>query len=115
MKETHFEMVMPVSDPFMPISGVLTGLMLSNLFWATSTPGLLQRVVDAREVYHAQIGMLLAAALKLVAAIIIVWSIAVAPFTGNFGPVYPLIRKIGSFMGASVGVSYLAWIPMLVE
>jgi SSS family solute:Na+ symporter len=56
----------------MPATGVFTGLALAAIFFATSNATLLQRMLGARDLAHAQNGMVFAGMLKLFAVLIIV-------------------------------------------
>lgn len=69
----HLRMIQPFDHPEMPITGVVTGLAFASLFWATTNQDILQRVLGARDLRHAQLGMLLGAFLKIIAIFVLVF------------------------------------------
>ncbi len=79
-RERHLDMVLPASDPLMPWTAVITGLMVASLFFATVNHAMLQKMLGAKSVYHARIGMLLSAMLKVVAVFVIVLPGVVAAY-----------------------------------
>lgn len=69
----HLQLVQPSTHAEMPASGVFTGLLITSFFWASSNHELLQRTLGARDTRHAQLGMLLAAFLKIGAVFLLVF------------------------------------------
>lgn len=69
----QLDLVLPATDTEMPWTGVFSGLSVASLFFATTNAGLMQRVLSARDVYHARCGLLFAAALKILAMFVIVF------------------------------------------
>ena len=76
MKETqHLEMILPHDHPSnFRWTSVVTGMALGSMIWTASEPGLLQRVLGAKDLRNAQMGMVLGAFLKISAVFIIVFS-----------------------------------------
>lgn len=72
MKTSHLELIVPAGQPGFPWPGVVSGLALGSLIWASTNPGTLQRTLGAKNLAHAQGGMMLAAFLKMGALFIIV-------------------------------------------
>ena len=70
---THYDLILPATNAEMPWTGVFSGLLIASLFFATTNAGLMQRVLAARDVYHARTGTVMAAMLKVVAVFVIVF------------------------------------------
>ncbi len=68
----HLSVMRPIDDPTMPWLGTLVGVpLLCFYFWCTNQ-FVVQRVLAARDARHAQLGSLLAAALKFLSMIVLV-------------------------------------------
>jgi len=61
----NLELLRPHDDPEFPWSAMLTGQLLASCIWGFSSISMLQRVLGARSLDHAQKGMLLGAGLKM--------------------------------------------------
>jgi SSS family solute:Na+ symporter len=59
------ELLRPHSDPEFPWTAMFTGQLLASCLWAFSNISMLQRVLGAKNLEHAQAGMLLGAFLKM--------------------------------------------------
>ena len=73
MKDSHLEMIQPHGSKGFPWTGVASGLALVSLVWATSNAGMLQRVLGAKDLREAQVGMIFAGFLKVAAVFLIVF------------------------------------------
>ncbi|MEM9161212.1 MAG: sodium/solute symporter, partial [Verrucomicrobiota bacterium] len=80
MKETHLEMIQPADSKGFPWTGVASGLALISLVWASSNAGMLQRVLGAKDVREAQVGMIFAGFLKISAVFLIVFPGVIAAY-----------------------------------
>lgn len=90
-RSSHLDLLLPASDPFMPWTGVITGLAVASLFFATVNHSMLQKMLGARSVYDARIGMLMAGILKIAAVFIIVMPGIIAAY------LYPDINPDAAF------------------
>lgn len=79
-RERHLDLVLPASDPMMPWTAVISGLIVASLFFATVNHSMLQKLLGAKSVYHARIGMVMSAILKVVAVFVIVLPGVVAAY-----------------------------------
>ncbi len=70
---SHLSLIQRDHHAAMPASGVFTGLLISSFFWASSNHEMLQRTLGAKDTRNAQLGMLLAAGLKLLAVFLLVF------------------------------------------
>ena len=61
----QLELLRPHNDPEFPWSAMVTGQLLASCLWAFSNISMLQRVLGAKNLEHAQKGMLLGAGLKM--------------------------------------------------
>jgi len=59
------ELLRPHDDPEFPWSAMLSGQLMASLLWAFSNIAMLQRVLGAKNLEHAQKGMLFGAGLKM--------------------------------------------------
>jgi len=87
----HLDLLLPSSDPYMPWTGVITGLAVASLFFATVNHSMLQKMLGARSVYDARMGMVMASILKIVAVFIIVMPGVIAAY------LYPDINPDAAF------------------
>ncbi|HSH09280.1 MAG TPA: sodium/solute symporter, partial [Oceanipulchritudo sp.] len=71
-RSRHLDLVLPASDPFMPWTGVFSGLLVASLIFAVVNHAMLQKMLGAKSVYDARMGMLMAGILKIAAVFIIV-------------------------------------------
>jgi SSS family solute:Na+ symporter len=90
-RSNHLELLLPSADPFMPWTGVVTGLAVASLFFATVNHSMLQKLLGARSVYDARMGMIMAALLKILAVFIIVMPGVIAAY------LYPDINPDAAF------------------
>lgn len=63
--DTHFRLFLPASNSEMPWTAVVTGVALHSAIFALCSVSVLQRALGARDIRHAQLGMLFGGALKL--------------------------------------------------
>ena len=61
----HLSMIRPANDPHLPWPGMFTGVLLLGFYYWSMNQYIVQRVLGARNVEHAQRGALLAGFLKL--------------------------------------------------
>ena len=80
MKESHLEIVAPMDSDRFPWHGVVSGVALGSLIWASSDAGLLQRVLGAKDLKNAQAGMVFAGFLKVSAVFLIVFPGVIAAY-----------------------------------
>ncbi|MBK1878598.1 SLC5 family protein [Pelagicoccus mobilis] len=62
---SKLELLLPHDDPEFPWSAMMTGQLMASFFFAFANITMLQRVLGARSLEHAQKGMLLGAGLKM--------------------------------------------------
>jgi SSS family solute:Na+ symporter len=90
-RSSHLELLLPSSDPYMPWTGVITGLAVASLFFATVNHSMLQKMLGARSVYDARMGVVMASILKIAAVFIIVMPGVIAAY------LYPGINPDAAF------------------
>jgi len=66
------ELLLPHSDKEFPWSAMMSGQLMASCLWAFSNIAMLQRVLGAKNLEHAQKGMLLGAGLKLFGLVLFV-------------------------------------------
>lgn len=63
----HFELLLPAGSRDLPWTAMATGVALHSAFFAFCSVPILQRALGAKDLHHAQLGMLFGAGLKLTA------------------------------------------------
>lgn len=65
MGETHFRLLLPADNPHLPWTAVIGGVVIHSAFYSFCSASVLQRALGAKDVRHAQLGMLCGAYLKV--------------------------------------------------
>lgn len=68
----HFSMVQPLNDPQLPWPGLFTGVIILGFWYWVTNQYIVQRVLGARDLRHAQWGAMFGAALKFLPVFIMV-------------------------------------------
>lgn len=68
----YFSLLRPANDFLMPWTAVVSGMTLHSAFFALCSVAVLQRTLGARDVFHAQCGLLFGAFLKLVGVVVLI-------------------------------------------
>lgn len=71
MGATHFKLLLPANNPDMPWTAVIGGVVIHSAFYSFCSAAVLQRALGARDVRHAQLGMLCGAYLKVTTLLIL--------------------------------------------
>ena len=93
--EEHLSMVLPVGDEMLPWTGLMLGVPLLGFWYWVTNQYIVQRVLGAKNLAHAQWGTLLGGFLKLLPLFIMVlpgaMAISVVPDLDNGDKVFPVL------------------------
>ena len=97
--EARLHMFLPANDPVLPWTALLAGLWIPNFYYWGLNQYIMQRTLAARDLRNGQLGVLMAAGLKLIMPLVtivpgmVAWQLYGDQLTGTTDAAYPLLIR----------------------